>query len=113
MVEEIRAFNPDVLWVGMTAPKQEKWTAANASQLRVPVIGSIGAVFDYYAGVTHRAPQWICGPGFGVVVPPSARAASVMAPDIRVGSHVSLVCPPRADAAVASVSPACNTKLMF
>jgi N-acetylglucosaminyldiphosphoundecaprenol N-acetyl-beta-D-mannosaminyltransferase len=63
MVEAIRQFAPDVLWVGMTAPKQEKWVAANATRLQVPVIGSIGAVFDYYAGVTTRAPQWICDLG--------------------------------------------------
>jgi N-acetylglucosaminyldiphosphoundecaprenol N-acetyl-beta-D-mannosaminyltransferase len=63
MITEIRRFKPDVLWVGMTAPKQEKWAASNAAQLDIPVIGSIGAVFDYYAGVTHRAPQWICNLG--------------------------------------------------
>jgi N-acetylglucosaminyldiphosphoundecaprenol N-acetyl-beta-D-mannosaminyltransferase len=63
MIAEIRRFKPDVLWVGMTAPKQEKWTASNTAQLDIPVIGSIGAVFDYYAGVTHRAPQWICNLG--------------------------------------------------
>ncbi len=63
MIEEICRFSPDVLWVGMTAPKQEKWAASNAEQLEVPVIGSIGAVFDYYAGVTQRAPQWICDLG--------------------------------------------------
>jgi N-acetylglucosaminyldiphosphoundecaprenol N-acetyl-beta-D-mannosaminyltransferase len=60
MIERIHEFAPDVLWVGMTAPKQEKWVASNAHQIRVPVIGSIGAVFGYYAGVTPRAPQWIC-----------------------------------------------------
>jgi N-acetylglucosaminyldiphosphoundecaprenol N-acetyl-beta-D-mannosaminyltransferase len=63
MIDEIHRFKPDVLWVGMTAPKQEKWVAANAAQLAVPVVGSIGAVFDYYAGVTHRAPRWICDIG--------------------------------------------------
>ena len=63
MVEKIREFGPDVLWVGMTAPKQEKWAFANEARLRVPVIGSIGAVFDYYAGVTQRAPKWICDLG--------------------------------------------------
>lgn len=63
MIHDIHAFNPDVLWVGMTAPKQEKWVAANSCQLRVPVIASIGAVFDYYARVTQRAPQWICNLG--------------------------------------------------
>jgi N-acetylglucosaminyldiphosphoundecaprenol N-acetyl-beta-D-mannosaminyltransferase len=63
MIGDIRGFKPDVLWVGMTAPKQEKWVASNAARLEVPVIGSIGAVFDYYAGVTHRAPQWLCNLG--------------------------------------------------
>ncbi len=63
MVEKIKMFNPDVLWVGMTAPKQEKWVARNCARLQVPVIGSIGAVFDYYAGVTPRAPKWYCDRG--------------------------------------------------
>jgi N-acetylglucosaminyldiphosphoundecaprenol N-acetyl-beta-D-mannosaminyltransferase len=63
MIGRINDFGPDVLWVGMTAPKQEKWVASNMSRLRVPVIGSVGAVFDYYAGVTKRAPQWICDMG--------------------------------------------------
>jgi N-acetylglucosaminyldiphosphoundecaprenol N-acetyl-beta-D-mannosaminyltransferase len=63
LIDAICQFKPDVLWVGMTAPKQEKWVAANATRFHVPVIGSIGAVFDYYAGVTQRAPQWICNLG--------------------------------------------------
>ena len=63
MIRTICEFKPDILWVGMTAPKQEKWVAANAANLQIPVIGSIGAVFDYYAGVTPRAPQWICDLG--------------------------------------------------
>jgi N-acetylglucosaminyldiphosphoundecaprenol N-acetyl-beta-D-mannosaminyltransferase len=63
MVAEILAFAPDALWVGMTAPKQEKWVYDNAARLSVPIIGSIGAVFDYYAGATVRAPQWICDLG--------------------------------------------------
>jgi N-acetylglucosaminyldiphosphoundecaprenol N-acetyl-beta-D-mannosaminyltransferase len=60
MLEEIRAFRPDVLWVGMTAPKQEKWVAAHGGALPVPVVASVGAVFDYYAGVVYRAPAWVC-----------------------------------------------------
>ena len=63
MIEEIRAFGPDVLWVGMTAPKQEKWVFTHGPTLQVPVIGSIGAVFDYYAGATKRAPSWVCDMG--------------------------------------------------
>lgn len=60
MVQVINDARPDVLWVGMTAPKQEKWVEANRRQLNSPVIGSIGAVFDFYAGTFTRAPQWIC-----------------------------------------------------
>jgi N-acetylglucosaminyldiphosphoundecaprenol N-acetyl-beta-D-mannosaminyltransferase len=60
IVATIRAANPDVLWVGMTAPKQEKWVQGNAAELQVPVIGSIGAVFDYYAGTVRRAPTIFC-----------------------------------------------------
>jgi len=64
MVQVINDAKPDVLWVGMTAPKQEKWVEANRRQLNAPVIGSIGAVFDFYAGTYSRAPQWICQIGF-------------------------------------------------
>ncbi|MES1191651.1 MAG: WecB/TagA/CpsF family glycosyltransferase [Steroidobacter sp.] len=64
MIDCIRAAQPDVLWVGMTAPKQEKWVHHNAEKLAVPVIGSIGAVFQYYAGDIKRAPEWLCHMGF-------------------------------------------------
>jgi len=60
MVQAINDAKPDVLWVGMTAPKQEKWVEENRHTLAVPVIASIGAVFDFYAGTYARAPQWVC-----------------------------------------------------
>jgi N-acetylglucosaminyldiphosphoundecaprenol N-acetyl-beta-D-mannosaminyltransferase len=63
MVARINAARPDVLWVGMTAPKQEKWVEENRRQLNAPVIASIGAVFDFYAGTYSRAPQWMCALG--------------------------------------------------
>lgn len=64
MVRIINEARPDVLWVGMTAPKQEKWVEANRRNLQVPVIGSIGAVFDFYAGTHPRSPEWVCNIGF-------------------------------------------------
>jgi N-acetylglucosaminyldiphosphoundecaprenol N-acetyl-beta-D-mannosaminyltransferase len=64
VMRRIRDARADVLWVGMTAPKQEKWIHSHASDCDVPVIGAIGAVFDYYAGTVRRAPQWICKLGF-------------------------------------------------
>lgn len=63
MIAKINAARPDVLWVGMTAPKQEKWVHANRKNLSVPLIGSIGAVFDFYAGTYPRAPHWMCNLG--------------------------------------------------
>lgn len=64
MIEIINEVNPDLLWVGMTAPKQEKWAYENFSKLNVKGhIGCIGAVFDFYAGNINRAPNWMinCG----------------------------------------------------
>jgi N-acetylglucosaminyldiphosphoundecaprenol N-acetyl-beta-D-mannosaminyltransferase len=58
-IERIRAARADVLWVGMTAPKQERWVHAHAASLDVPVIGSVGAVFDFFAGSSPRAPDWM------------------------------------------------------
>lgn len=55
MLDAIRAARPDVLWVGMTAPKQEKWIYQHHEKLEVPFIGAIGAVFDFYAGTKKRS----------------------------------------------------------
>jgi N-acetylglucosaminyldiphosphoundecaprenol N-acetyl-beta-D-mannosaminyltransferase len=63
MVAEINAAKPDVLWVGMTAPKQEKWINANHKKVDVVVFGAIGAVFDFYAGTYERAPEFFCRMG--------------------------------------------------
>ncbi len=60
MIEKINTFKPDVLFIGMTAPKQEKWVYENKDKLSVNVIASIGAVFDFYAGNVKRPSQfWI------------------------------------------------------
>ena len=54
IINAINAFAPDVVFVGMTAPKQEKWVAKNSQFLDKGVICSIGAVFDFYAGTVQR-----------------------------------------------------------
>lgn len=60
MCEKVKAIQPDVLFVGMTAPKQEKWVDAFNKQLDASIICSIGAVFDFYAGNVKRPSQfWI------------------------------------------------------
>lgn len=59
MVEKVNDKAPDVLFVGMTAPKQEKWAYQNFDKLNVGHICCIGAVFDFYAGTSKRAPKWM------------------------------------------------------
>ena len=59
IVEAINEANPDLLWIGMTAPKQEKWTYSHWNELDIHChVGTIGAVFDFFAGTYKRAPQW-------------------------------------------------------
>lgn len=56
MIRVINEAKPDVLWVGLTAPKQEKWLHAYRGELDVKVAGAIGAAFDFFAETTKRAP---------------------------------------------------------
>ena len=59
MVKAINEADPDLLWIGMTAPKQEKWTYRHWDELDIHChCGTIGAVFDFYAGTVKRAPLW-------------------------------------------------------
>lgn len=60
MCTEVNTIKPDVLFVGMTAPKQEKWVFNHKEQLDAKIICSIGAVFDFYAGTVKRPSNfWI------------------------------------------------------
>ncbi len=59
IIEAINASDPDLLWIGMTAPKQEKWAYSHWNELNIHChCGTIGAVFDFYAGTLRRAPEW-------------------------------------------------------
>jgi N-acetylglucosaminyldiphosphoundecaprenol N-acetyl-beta-D-mannosaminyltransferase len=60
MVVAVNAESPDVLFIGMTAPKQEKWAFEHKNMLQARTICSIGAVFDFYAGTVKRPSHfWI------------------------------------------------------
>ena len=63
IVGNINDFRPDVLFVGMTAPKQEKWVQQYKGAINARLICSIGGAFDFYAGTKKRAPKWVrnCG----------------------------------------------------
>ena len=58
IVTAINDANPDLLWIGMTAPKQEVWAYTHWNELRIDChVGTIGAVFDFFAGTVQRAPK--------------------------------------------------------
>lgn len=63
IITEINTFQPDVLFIGMTAPKQEKWAYKHFRKLKVGHVCGIGAVFDFYAQNIKRAPKWMINLG--------------------------------------------------
>ena len=58
IVDKINETKPDFVWVGLGAPKQEKWMAAHQGRVNALMIG-VGAGFDYHAGNIKRAPEWM------------------------------------------------------
>lgn len=76
----------DILWVGLGAPRQELWMAANRGRLRAPLIIGVGAAFDFLAGSKRQAPRWIRSAGlewaFRLVTEPGrlARRYGVIVP---------------------------------
>ena len=58
VIEKINETNPDFVWIGLGAPKQEKWMSNHQGSINGLMIG-VGAGFDYYAGNIKRAPQWM------------------------------------------------------
>jgi N-acetylglucosaminyldiphosphoundecaprenol N-acetyl-beta-D-mannosaminyltransferase len=59
IIAAINAAEPDYVWVGLGAPKQDLWVAAHRSRLHAPVLLAVGAAFDFHAGKRRRAPRWI------------------------------------------------------
>jgi N-acetylglucosaminyldiphosphoundecaprenol N-acetyl-beta-D-mannosaminyltransferase len=61
MIEEARA---DIVWVGLSTPKQEKWMYEHRNTLNVPVLVGVGAAFDFHTGRSRQAPRWMREHGF-------------------------------------------------
>jgi len=59
LIDRIAAARPDIVWVGLSTPKQERWMARYVGRLRVPVLIGVGAAFDMHAGVKKQAPRWM------------------------------------------------------
>lgn len=58
-VERINLADPDLLWVGLSTPKQEHWMASHLGRVRARVLIGVGAAFDIHAGLLSQAPQWV------------------------------------------------------
>lgn len=59
LVARVNAANPDLVWVGLSTPKQERWMAAHVGRLTAPVLLGVGAAFDIHAGTLRQAPPWM------------------------------------------------------
>lgn len=59
IVALINTADPDLVWVGLSTPKQERWMAAHVARVRAPAILGVGAAFDIHAGLLPQAPGWV------------------------------------------------------
>ncbi len=59
VIDRIHATNADVLWIGLSTPKQERWMYEHRDELRVPVVVGVGAAFDLNSGKLKQAPSWM------------------------------------------------------
>lgn len=59
LVDQINAAQPDIVWVGLSTPKQERWMSSHIGRLHAPVLVGVGAAFDFHAGVKRQAPRWM------------------------------------------------------
>jgi N-acetylglucosaminyldiphosphoundecaprenol N-acetyl-beta-D-mannosaminyltransferase len=59
VVDMINTAAPDLLWVGIGSPKQERWMSAHRERVKVPVMIGVGAAFDYLSGRKRQAPRWM------------------------------------------------------
>jgi N-acetylglucosaminyldiphosphoundecaprenol N-acetyl-beta-D-mannosaminyltransferase len=64
ITEGINAAGPDIVWVGLSTPKQERWMAQHVGRLNAPVLVGVGAAFDFLSGAKPHAPHWIQRSGF-------------------------------------------------
>lgn len=59
IVGRINDAGPDLLWVGLSTPKQERWMAAHVGRIQAPAVLGVGAAFDIHAGTLQQAPVWV------------------------------------------------------
>lgn len=75
IVEHINAAKPDIVWIGLGAPKQDIWAQSHLDRVAAPVLVAVGAAFDFLSGRRRQAPRWMMRSGlewfFRVLTEPS------------------------------------------
>src|SRR5215210_6389459 len=62
IVEAINSADPDIVWIGLSTPKQERWMAEHVGRLIAPVLIGVGAAFDFHSGLKSKPPAgWSAG----------------------------------------------------
>ena len=104
VVRDIDASGAQIVWVGLSTPKQERWMAAHTGRVNAPVLIGVGAAFDIHAGCARQAPRWMqrsglewlfrlvseprrLGRRYGVIVPRFLVAIARRRPRIRAASE--------------------------
>jgi N-acetylglucosaminyldiphosphoundecaprenol N-acetyl-beta-D-mannosaminyltransferase len=59
IVERIKQASPDIVWVGLSTPKQERWMAEHVDRIGAPALIGVGAAFDFHSGSKRQAPRWM------------------------------------------------------
>ena len=59
LTQSINSTAPDIVWIGLSTPKQEYWMYEHLGRVRAPVMIGVGAAFDFHAGVKKQAPRWM------------------------------------------------------
>ena len=59
IVRSINETKPDIVWVGLSTPKQEHWMAQHVNRVSASVLIGVGAAFDFHAGLKRQAPKWM------------------------------------------------------
>jgi N-acetylglucosaminyldiphosphoundecaprenol N-acetyl-beta-D-mannosaminyltransferase len=59
IADRINKAAPDIVWVGLSTPKQERWMYQHRPRLDAPVLIGVGAAFDFHAGLKRQAPRWM------------------------------------------------------
>jgi N-acetylglucosaminyldiphosphoundecaprenol N-acetyl-beta-D-mannosaminyltransferase len=63
VIRQIDDSGADIVWVGLSTPKQERWMDQHVGRLAAPVLVGVGAAFDFNAGLKKQAPKWMQGSG--------------------------------------------------